>query len=167
VLERGRVADTWRHRWESFCLVIPNWTIRLAGGAYDGPDPDGFMPRDGVVRLIERYAAAFSAPVREGVEVASLEAADAGGFRLRTTGGDMRAREVVIASGGYQKPHRPGSLAELPESLALLDVSGYSSPAALPDGKVLVIGSGQTGCQVAEELAEAGRDVYLACGRCP
>ena len=82
VLERGRVGQTWRDRWESFCLVTPNWSVQLPGGAYAGDDPDGFMPRDEIVRHLERYASSFEAPVREGVEVSSLDAAPQGGFRL-------------------------------------------------------------------------------------
>src|SRR5918911_3631775 len=69
VLERARVAQTWRDRWDSFCLVTPNWSVRLPGLGYDGADPDGFMPRDEIVAYLERYAAEVGAPVREGVEV--------------------------------------------------------------------------------------------------
>src|SRR5579871_5408797 len=72
VLERRRIAETWRGRWDSFCLVTPNWFINLPGGGYDGPDPDGFMPRDDIVAHMERYARSFEAPVREGVEVTRL-----------------------------------------------------------------------------------------------
>ena len=80
VLERGRVGEAWRNRWDSFCLVTPNWTARLPGFGYDGDDPDGFMPRDELVTYFERYAASFEAPVREGVEVTSLEQSPDGGF---------------------------------------------------------------------------------------
>ena len=72
VLERGRIGETWRRRWESFCLVTPNWSVQLPGHGYDGDDPDGYMPRDEIVAYLERYAATFTAPVREGVEVKSL-----------------------------------------------------------------------------------------------
>src|SRR5262245_38466472 len=69
VLERGRVAQTWRGRWDSFCLVTPNWTIQLPDGHYDGDDPDGYLPRDELVSFFERYADGIGAPVREGVDV--------------------------------------------------------------------------------------------------
>ena len=167
VLERDRVAQTWRGRWDSFCLVIPNWTVRLPGGAYDGADPDGFMPRDAIVDHLERYAASFEAPVREGVEVTGLELGDNGEFRLYTSAGQFRTRRVVIASGAYQKPYRPYGAGQFPPSLQILDAEGYTNPDALGPGRVLVVGSGQTGCQLAEELVEAGRDTYLACGRAP
>src|SRR4051794_40759380 len=80
VLEKGRVGETWRGRWDSFCLVTPNWSLQLPGGHYDGDDPDGFMPRDDIVAYLERYAESFGAPVREGVEVSSLRRHDGAGF---------------------------------------------------------------------------------------
>jgi putative flavoprotein involved in K+ transport len=167
ILERGRLAQTWRGRWHSFCLVIPNWTVRLPGGEYDGDDPDGFMARDEIVAHLDRYARSFRAPVREGTNVSKLEANDDRTFRVHTTAGELRSRRVVIASGAYQKPHRPAGAAGLPSSLHAIDAEGYTDADGLPPGKVLVVGSGQTGCQLAEELVEAGRDTYLACGRAP
>jgi putative flavoprotein involved in K+ transport len=167
VLERGRVGETWRGRWDSFCLVIPNWTVQLPGGHYRGDDPDGFMPRDDIVSHLVDYAESFDAPVREGVTVTSLERADNDAFLLRTSSGEIRTREVVLASGGYQQPHRPPAAAQLPPSVHTIDAEDYVNPAALPSGKVLIVGSGQTGCQLAEEIFESGRDVSLACGRAP
>ena len=166
VLEKGRVAQTWRERWDSFCLVTPNWSVQLPGHPYDRRDPDGFMPRDEIVGYLERYAAGLEAPVREGVEVTSLEPS-AGGFLLETSAGELVAQNVVLATGAYQRPHRPAAAATLPSDLLQLDVGDYRNSAELPDGHVLVIGSGQSGCQIAEELHEAGREVFLACGRAP
>src|ERR1700730_3392322 len=167
VLERGRVGETWRGRWDSFCLVIPNWTVQLPGGRYEGSDPDGFMARDDIVGHLVGYARSFRAPVREGVVVSSLGPSGDDRFLLRTSAGDVRARQVVLASGGYRMGHRPPAAAGLPASLHVIDAQDYTSPAALPAGPVLVVGSGQTGCQLAEELVESGRDVHLACGRAP
>jgi putative flavoprotein involved in K+ transport len=167
VLERGRVGETWRGRWDSFCLVIPNWTVQLPGGRYDGADPDGFMPKGEIVDHLVGYAASFRAPVHEGVAVSSLEAGEHGGFLLRTASGEIRAKDVVLATGGYQKAHRPSAAAQLPASVHAIDAEDYANPTALPPGKVLIVGSGQTGCQLAEEILEAGRDVSLACGRAP
>ena len=101
VLERGTVGQTWRDRWESFCLVTPNWSVQLPGGAYAGDDPDGFMPRDDIVRHLEGYAASFAAPVRVGVEVISLDGLPQGRFRLRTTEGVLVADRVVLTTGAY------------------------------------------------------------------
>lgn len=167
VLERDRVGESWRGRWEAFCLVTPNWSVQLPGRPYDGPDPDGFMARDEVVEYLERYAKDLGANVREGVEVGSVESRPGGGFTLRTSAGDLRADAVVVATGAYQRPHRPPAAAALPDGLLQLDVDDYRNERQLPRGPVLVVGSGQSGCQIAEELHEAGREVFLACGKAP
>jgi putative flavoprotein involved in K+ transport len=167
VLERARVAQTWRGRWDSFCLVTPNWTLQMPDLPYDGDDPDGYMPRDEVVAHLERYAEAIGAPVREGVDVTAVRPRAGGGLLLETSEGSLYAQTVVLATGAYQRPHRPAAAATLPADLLALDVEDYRSPAELPAGAVLVVGSGQSGCQIAEELRRAGRDVYLACGRAP
>jgi putative flavoprotein involved in K+ transport len=166
LLERGRVANTWRGRWDTFCLVTPNWTVQLPGGEYDGADPDGYMPRDEIVAHLERYARSFSAPVREAVEVRSLERAP-DEFILGTSEGEIRTRTVVLATGAYQKPHRPRGADGVPGRVQVIDAENYMNADSLARGAVLIVGSGQTGCQLAEELHEAGRDVYLACGRAP
>jgi putative flavoprotein involved in K+ transport len=101
VLERGRIGQTWRDRWDSFCLVTPNWSVRLPGGAYAGHDPDGFMPRDEIVAHLERYAAASGSPVREGVAVRTIDRAP-GGFVARTSAGDLHAARVVLCTGAFQ-----------------------------------------------------------------
>jgi glycine/D-amino acid oxidase-like deaminating enzyme len=166
VLERGRIGETWRGRWDTFCLVTPNWTVRLPGGAYAGNDPDGFLPRDAIVAHLESYAQSFKAPVRERVAVTALHPID-GGFAITTSEGELRPKTVVLATGAYQKAHRPAAAASLPRGLYVVDAESYRNAEALPPGKVLIVGSGQTGCQIAEELHEAGRDVFLACGRAP
>jgi putative flavoprotein involved in K+ transport len=166
VLERGHIGQTWRDRWDSFCLVTPNWTVQLPDGHYDGPDPDGFMPRDEMVAYLERYAAGARAPVRENTEVTSIEGLD-DAFVLHTSDGDLRANVVVLATGAFQKPHRAAWADSLPTGLFQVDVNGYRNEQQLPPGRVLVVGSGQSGCQIAEELRRAGRDVVVACGRAP
>jgi putative flavoprotein involved in K+ transport len=165
VLERGRVGQTWRGRWDSFCLVTPNWFLQLPGYPYEGDDPDAFMLRDQVVAYLQRYAAGFEAPVREGIEVTALSSGPDGGFLLETSAAEIMAGTVVLSTGAYQRPHRPPGTATLPEDLHQIDVEDYRNPAELPSGPVLVVGSGQSGCQIAEELHLAGREVFLACGR--
>jgi len=167
VLERGRVGQSWRGRWESFCLVTPNWGCRLPGHHYSGPDPDGYMLRDEIVAYLEDYATSAGAPVREGVDVTGLEDRGAGGFALETSEGPLAARVVVASTGAYQRPHRPPGAAGLPQDVMQLDMPDYRAPDELPDGPVLIVGSGQSGVQIAEELHEAGRDVFLSCGRAP
>src|SRR6266568_7692993 len=104
VLERGRTGQTWRDRWDSFCLVSPNWTVQLPDYPYDGDEPDVFMSRDEIVAYLERYRDALGLPVHEGVGALSVEA-HAGGFRLATTDGDLQARALVLATGAYQRPY--------------------------------------------------------------
>ncbi|HEY7564295.1 MAG TPA: NAD(P)-binding domain-containing protein [Acidimicrobiia bacterium] len=164
VLEKDRVGATWRRRWDSFCLVTPNWATMLPAGPYDGNDPDGYQRRDELVSFLERYANGFNAPVRTGIDVEVLEPED-GAFLLRSADGEMTAKQVVIATGAYQRPHGPPDADRLRASTPYLDLDAYRNPQALPPGAVLVIGSGQSGCQIAEELNEAGREVFLACGR--
>jgi putative flavoprotein involved in K+ transport len=165
VLERGRVGQRWRDRWESFCLVTPNWTIRLPGAEYDGEDPDGFLGRDAVVDHLGRYASRLRAPLHEGVEVRALEPARRGGFRLETSDGPLLAGTVVLCTGAYQRPTQTPLGEAAPAGVKVIDTDDYTAPDALPPGPVLVVGSAQSGCQIAEELREAGREVFLACGR--
>jgi putative flavoprotein involved in K+ transport len=165
VLERDRIAETWRRRWDSFRLVTPNWTLDLPGAPYAGDEPDGFARREEIVDYLEQYAADL--PVRIGIAVDGLEPGPAGGFLLHTSVGERSARAVVVCAGAYQRSHRQPFGGEFPRDVAVLDAEGYQNPAALPAGRVLVVGSGQTGCQIAEELCKSGREVFLACGRAP
>jgi putative flavoprotein involved in K+ transport len=168
VLESGRVGETWRtRRWDSFCLVTPNWVVALPGAPYSGGDPDGFMSRAELVAMFESWAASFNAPVRQNSRVLSLDARSGGEFVLSLEGGQIRARTVVVASGAYQKAHRPPAARSLPKSVKQILAEDYRNPDAVAPGNVLIVGSGQTGCQIAEELHVAGRTVFLACGRCP
>lgn len=166
VLESGRVAETWRsRRWDSFCLVTPNEFVHLPGAKYDKPDPGGFMPLAELIDYFESWANSFDAPVEEGTTVLGLEKEGAG-FRLSLTSGTLRARSVVVATGAYQRPHHPAGAESLPKDVVQLFAEEYCNPAALPPGAVVVVGSGQTGCQLAEEIHKSGRKVFLGCGRC-
>lgn len=163
VLERGRVGQSWRDRWDSFCLVTPNWYVQLPGGEYAGEDPDGFMSRDEVVAHLECYARGFGAPILDRIAVTALCSDAGGGFVIDTSEGQMRTDAVVVATGAFQRPHRPP--VDLPTGLLVIGAEDYTSPDDLPAGGVLVVGSGQTGCQIADELHRSGREVTLACGR--
>lgn len=166
VLERGRVGQAWRDRWDSFCLVTPNWAIELTDSGYQGADPDGFMPKEEIVDLIQGYAWRMNIYVREGVEVTAIDA-DTDGFLVDTSNGTIRAKAVVLCNGAFQRPHRPAGHESLPADIFQIDATTYRKPEDLPAGDVLIIGSGQTGCQLAEELHEAGRQVVLSCGKAP
>lgn len=167
VLEAGRVAETWRtRRWDSFCLVTPNWGVSLPGADYEGPDPDGFMSLAELITFFQDWSDSFEAPVEENTRVSSLEI-EGRDFILSLPGRKLRARGVVVASGGFQRAHRPARAERLPASLHQILAEDYRNPSAVPPGSVLIVGSGQTGCQMAEELHGTGRSVYLACGRAP
>lgn len=167
VLEKDRIGAGWANRWENFCLVTPNWSVQLPGFPYDGDDPHGFMPRDEIVAYLERYAASFGSPVRTGVDLTAVRTND-DGFEVDVGGVvSFRARNIVVSTGAYQKPYVPPGTETLPDHLTTMDSTSYTSVSALPKGDVLIIGSGQTGCQLAEEILESGRSVVLACGRAP
>jgi len=167
VLERARVAERWRsERWDSLHFQFPNWSLALPGQVYAGDEPDGFAHKDDVVRFIERYAFRIAAPMRSGVNVTALRCAPSGvGFELTTSQGRIAARHVVVATGPYQRPRLPSWSRELPADIVQLHARDYRSPQALPDGAVVVIGSGASGCQIADELLEAGRRTFLSVGR--
>jgi putative flavoprotein involved in K+ transport len=120
-----------------------------------------------LISYFESWAASFRPPVREHCAVSSLEGHSEAGFVLRLPSGPMRARRVVVATGAYQRAHRPTGVDALSKTIKQVLAEDYRNPDALPPGNVLIIGSGQTGCQLAEELHGAGRKVFLACGRCP
>jgi putative flavoprotein involved in K+ transport len=168
VLERDRVACTWRdQRWDSFCLVTPNWQCRLPGHPYPGTDRDGFMLRDDIIDYVESYASSFDPPLYEGVKVQRVTQGWEAGFRVSTSHGELTAEQVVLAVGGYHLPGIPRIAERLPESVTQLHSSGYRNPSSLPDGGVMVVGSGQSGAQIAEDLLLAGRDVHLSVGSAP
>jgi putative flavoprotein involved in K+ transport len=164
VLERGEVANSWRHeRWDSLRLLTPNWQTRLPGVAYDGSDPDGYMAAPEVVGLIERFAERSRVPVRTGTAVTSVRR-EGDGYRVTTRGGELQARAVVIASGAFNRPSVPAFAPSLPPDILQLTPFSYRNPEGLPDGGVLVVGASATGVQLAAELRRSGRPVILAVG---
>ena len=172
VFERKRCFSEWRQaRWDSFCLVTPNWQCRLPGFRYDheygGTDSQGFMLKDQIVDYLDAYRASFDPPVLEGVEVRSVRPTRQGHFHVRTSAGDYLAGQVVIANGVYSEPIIPRSAERLPDEILQLHSSSYRNPDSLQDGATLVVGSGQSGCQIAEDLHIAGRDVHLCVGSAP
>jgi putative flavoprotein involved in K+ transport len=163
---RNRLGGSWPDRWDSFCLVAPNWTLQLPGMPYDGSDPDGFMPRDEVMAYVQKYASTIGAPVRLGTTVRRLTA-PADHFVAETGNGTITARRVVLATGPYQEPKIPTAAKDLAEHIQQLHSRTYRRPGQLADGGVLVVGTGQSGTQIAEELHNAGREVHLAVSMCP
>lgn len=165
VLDRGKIGDTWRNRWDSFCLVTPNHLCRLPGFQYVGSDPHGFMLRDQIVEYVQQFAASFDPPYRGGVEVECIsECEKPGRFRLVTSAGEFRCENLIVAVGTHQHPNLPGWDKNISSKITRLHTRDYRNPAQLPKGAVLVIGSGQSGCQVTEDLLIAGREVHLCVG---
>ncbi len=164
MLERGEIANSWRReRWDSLRLLTPNWQCGLPGVPYKGPDPDGYMTTAEVVELIDRFAAHARVRVRTGTNVTSVRRTD-DGYQLATSGGEIRARTVVIASGACNRPTVPGFVSAVPAEVEQLTTFDYRDPGQLPEGGVLVVGASATGVQLAAELRRSGRPVILSVG---
>jgi putative flavoprotein involved in K+ transport len=170
ILERGQVGETWRsQRWDTFVVNTPNWLSALPGAPYDGPAPDGFYTTEEWVGYLGAYARRFSLPVRAGWEVTSVAPAPEG-FLVHGTVADgsafvLSARAVVAAAGVLNSPRLPSLSRDLPPDLDQLHAADYRSAADLPEGAILVVGGGQSGCQIAEDLIEASRTVYLSASK--
>ena len=165
VLEGARVAERWRSaRWDSLRFQFPNTVLGLPGMPYDGEEPDGFAHHQEVVQWLERYAGLVKAPIREQTRVTSLDH-EGNGWRVRTDLGELRSRAVVLATGPFQKPRVPPLSTGVPSNVVQLHAVNYRRPELLPDGAVLVVGSGASGAQITEELVGAGRTTYLCASR--
>ncbi len=165
VLERGRIAESWRsERWDSLRLLTPNWQSRLPGWTYRGLDPDGFMTAAEVADHFDGYARSFQAPVHASVTVLDLKRIN-GAYRVTTTKGEWRAASVVIATGHCQAPFVPSFAERLSPSIKQVPSMTYRNPEQLPKGGVLIVGASSTGVQLAEEIQRSGRPVTLSVGR--
>lgn len=168
VFEKHTQTHAWRtQRWDAFSLVTPNWQCQLPGHPYSGDDPHGFMKRDEIAAYLDGFIAKVNAPVREGVAVTQVAPMADGGYLVQTSAGDTVAGQVVVASGCYQEPVIPRMAERLPADIVQLHSADYRNAGALPEGAVLVVGSGQSGAQIAEDLHLAGRQVHLATGDAP
>jgi len=168
ILEQAaQAANAWRNdRWDSFTLVTPNWATRMPGAESPGADPNGYMPRDELVAYFEQYIERFQLPVRYNTRVASVEQNGAG-YVVRTDNGTLSAKNVVVATGLFQRPKIPAFNAQIDAGFTQLHSGAYRNPRSIPPGAVLVVGSAQSGCQIAEELCQNGRRVYLCTGSAP
>ncbi len=168
VFEKKTAMHAWKtQRWDSFCLVTPNWQCQLPGHPYDGGDPDGFMVREQIIAYLDAFREKVAAPLKEGVAVQKISPRVEGGFDILASDGAYVAGQVVAASGGYDTPIIPPFAERLPKSIVQLHSQSYRNPQSLPHGAVLVVGSGQSGAQIAEDLHLAGRKVHLAVGGAP
>ncbi len=168
VLEKNRIAHSWRNdRWDSFCLVTPNWQCRLPDFPYNGNDPKGFMLKDEIVAYLEDFARMVDPPIREGVAVTRVGRGKTGVLEIDTSTGPLTADHVVVATGGYDVPIVPPYAHGLDKSVTQIHSVDYRNPDQLPPGEVLVVGSGQSGVQIMEDLHLAGRKVHLCVGPAP
>jgi putative flavoprotein involved in K+ transport len=166
VLEKGRIGERWRsERWDGLRFQFPNWSVRLPDFPFVHADPDGFAAGAEIADFLDAYAQRVAPPIRCGVAVMSVrQAANAKGFIAETSTGPISSRNVVVATGPYQRPVVP-LLPREECGIFRVHASAYKAPHQLPDGAVLVVGSGASGAQIAEELRRAGRRVYLCVGR--
>ncbi len=165
VLERERVGERWRsERWDSLMFQFTSDRLSLPGYPYDGDDPDGFAHHSEVLGRIATYHRLIDAPVREHTEV-ERATPHLDGWELATSGGAIRARNVISATGPFQRPHVPELADSLAKDVFQVHASRYRNPGQLPPGGVLVVGAGASGLQIAEELLEAGRPTYLSVSR--
>jgi putative flavoprotein involved in K+ transport len=166
VLEQAdKPGDAWRsHRWDSFMLNTPRWQSRVPGVRYGEDDPDGFMPKQEVVGHLEALASRL--PIRTRTRVTKIARYEHGDYIVVVDGGEtIKARNVVLATGLYQTPKIPQIARNFPAEIKQLHSDNYRNPEQLLPGAVLVVGSMQSGAQIAEELNESGRKVFLATGR--
>ncbi|MFK8332989.1 flavin-containing monooxygenase [Pseudomonas sp. BJa5] len=165
VLERNRIAEAWRTgRWDSLVANGPAWHDRFPGLEFDGLDPDAFAAKDQVAEYFEAYARKFNAPIRTGVEVRNLvRNSERPGFTVETSDGVIEARQVVVATGPFQRPVIP-PIAPQDDKVLQIHSAQYRNPQQMPEGAVLVVGAGSSGVQIADELQRAGKQVYLSVG---
>ncbi len=166
---RTTLGGGWQDRWDGFQLVGPNWMVSMPGYDYQGAKPDGFMGRDELIDHWRSYAAVIAAPVELETDVERLDSLEGGGgarFRLTTSRGLIDARHVIVAGGPFQTPKIPAIGAGLAPAIHSVHAHDYRSPDELPPGRVLIVGTGQTGVQLAEELLAAGREVLISVGHC-
>lgn len=165
VLEKNRIAEQWRTgRWDNLVANGPAWHDRFPGMEFKGVDPDGFPAKEAVADYLVDYAKMIKAPTRAGVEVTKAERIDgADGFRVETSEGVIEAQNIVCATGAFQKPVIPPVI---PEDADVVQMHSYDyrNPDQLAQGAVMVVGAGSSGGQIARELMEAGRKVYLSVG---
>lgn len=168
IIEKAHcAAHTWQtQRWDAFCLVTPNWQCQLPGHPYEGNDPDGFMVKDEIIEYLNNYFKKVNPTIYFNQNVEQLEKKDSL-FYITTTSHRYSAEQVVLACGSYHRPNILPFAKGMPETIEQVHSSNYKNPEQLPPGEVLVIGTGQSGTQIAEDLHLAGRKVHLSVGAAP
>jgi putative flavoprotein involved in K+ transport len=165
VLERKRIAERWRsERWDSLVANGPAWHDRFPGRTFEDLSPDAFAPKERIAQYFEDYARQINAPIRTGVEVRTVvRNAGRPGFTVETSAGVIVANRVVAATGPFQRPVIP-PVAPRDDRLTQIHSCDYRNPGQLPAGAVMVVGAGASGVQIAAELCQAGKKVFLSVG---
>lgn len=167
VFEKHGKFQSWReNRWDSFCLVTPNWQCKLPDYPYKGDEPDGFMLKDEITEYLDGFADSFDPPLHENVEVKHIGKSDTS-YLVKTSIGSWLCDEVVIATGGYDAPIIPPYADKLDKDIQQIHSRDYRRPSQITDGATLVVGTGQSGVQIMEDLVRDGRKVHLAVGPAP
>jgi putative flavoprotein involved in K+ transport len=164
ILEKDRIGASWRKRWDSFHLVTPNWMLRLPGYPYSGENPDGFLTREEVTKYLDSYAKRYKLKIRQSQVIGVRWNEDTRTYVVDTPEKTYRVKNVVVAAGAFHKNKFPADGARVDKSITQLHSSEYRGPNQIRSGNILVVGAGQSGCHIAKELNEAGRNVYLSVG---
>lgn len=169
VLEKeSELTHAWRHkRWDNFTLVTPNWQCLLPDHPYHGNEPHGFMKKNEIVEYLDGFTKKLNPPALLNIEVQHVTKIAAQEFEIETNLGKTTAKQLVVAAGGYHTPIYPKLRETLPENVLVMHSEQYFNVDQLPEGNVVVVGSGQSGAQIAEDIHLAGKKVYLSTGDAP
>ncbi|MFH3666508.1 MSMEG_0569 family flavin-dependent oxidoreductase [Acinetobacter baumannii] len=169
VLEKeSELTHAWRQkRWDNFTLVTPNWQCLLPDHPYNGNDPDGFMKKNEIVEYLDSFIEKLNPPALLNVQVTHVAKVAPQQFEIETNLGKTTAKQLVVAAGGYHTPIYPKLSETFPENVLVIHSEQYFNVDQLPEGNVLVVGSGQSGAQIAEDIHLAGKKVYLSTGDAP
>lgn len=169
VLEKEtELTHAWRQkRWDNFTLVTPNWQCLLPDHPYNGNNPDGFMKKNEIVEYLDSFIEKLNPPALLNVRVTHVAKVAPQQFEIETNLGKTTAKQLVVAAGGYHTPIYPKLSDALPKNIMVMHSEQYFNVDQLPEGNVLIVGSGQSGAQIAEDIHLAGKKVYLSTGDAP
>jgi putative flavoprotein involved in K+ transport len=173
IFERGKVGESWKsQRWDSFTINTPSWINNLPGETYEGDKPDSFYLLKEFTEYLDSYASKHKLPVVENAKVTSLDkSGGAGKYKVAVSqNGNSKeyfCNQVVVASGIMNEKNTPSISKNISSEILQLHASEYKNPPQLPEGAALVVGSAQSGVQITEDLAGAGRKVFLSTSKVP
>lgn len=167
IFEKNEIAHSWKNeRWDNFSLVTPNFQCRLPDHDYAGSDPSGFMLKQEIVEYVLKFAEKIKCPIFEGVEVISVEK-ESDAFIIKATNGRWNCKNVIVATSSFHTPVFPKNVESIPKSILQIQANKYKNSSQMRDGATIIVGSGQSGCQIAEDLMLEGHQVHLFLGNAP